>query len=243
MPSGVVKTWHSEKGFGFISPNEGGEDIFCHVSDLLDGEGSVYEGDEVRYTIKFDDRKGKDRAAEVELKSGGGGGRDRGPPPRDNRGYSRERSRGRNGGGRSGGGGGRSGGGGGSGTGLMLRWDGQKGFGFIQPDDGGEDLFCHVTSLLDGEGSVMDGDQVSFIKEFNDRKGKWAAVEVRASGGGGGRRGRSRSRGGRDSHRGGGRDFDRGGGRDYDRGGRDFDRGGGRDYDRGGSRGYDDRRR
>ena len=29
-------------------------------------------------------------------------------------------------------------------TGKMLRWQGERGFGFIQPDDGGPDLFCHV---------------------------------------------------------------------------------------------------
>eukprot|EP00418_Pyrodinium_bahamense_P089240 CAMPEP_0179043336 /NCGR_PEP_ID=MMETSP0796-20121207/17114_1 /TAXON_ID=73915 /ORGANISM="Pyrodinium bahamense, Strain pbaha01" /LENGTH=208 /DNA_ID=CAMNT_0020739717 /DNA_START=58 /DNA_END=682 /DNA_ORIENTATION=+ len=66
MPSGTLKRWNSEKGFGFIQPEDGGEDIFCHVTGLLDGEGSVEEGDRVRFRMGFDDRKGKDRAIDVE---------------------------------------------------------------------------------------------------------------------------------------------------------------------------------
>jgi len=86
MPAGVMKRWHADKGFGFISPDQGGEDVFCHVTALLDGEGSVQEGDQVRFQVRYDDRKGKDRAEKVELASGGGGGgrggRSRSPPPR-----------------------------------------------------------------------------------------------------------------------------------------------------------------
>lgn len=104
-----MKRWNEEKGFGFIQPEDGGEDMFCHVSGLLDGEGSVREGDRVRYRVGFDDRKGKDRAVDVEPASGGGGGgRDRSP------------SRGRGGGGSFGGG---SFGGGGKGGGKPGDWD------------------------------------------------------------------------------------------------------------------------
>mmetsp|Transcript_29063 Transcript_29063/g.52677 ORF Transcript_29063/g.52677 Transcript_29063/m.52677 type:complete len:118 (+) Transcript_29063:41-394(+) len=107
-------------------------------------------------------------------------------------------------------------------SGRMIRWN-DKGFGFIKPDDGGEDLFCHVSALLDGDGSVRDGDDVTFRIEFDDRKGKDRAVDVEVSGGGGGGRGRSRSRsGGRGGRDRGGRDRDDRGGRDRDdrRGGR-----------------------
>jgi len=103
MPTGVMKRWNEEKGFGFIGADEGGDDVFCHVSALLDGEGSVKEGDAVKYRVTYDDRKGKDRASDVESTGGGGGGRGR----------DRSRSRGRDGGG--GGGGGKGGGGGGKG--------------------------------------------------------------------------------------------------------------------------------
>mmetsp|Transcript_125029 Transcript_125029/g.266863 ORF Transcript_125029/g.266863 Transcript_125029/m.266863 type:complete len:146 (-) Transcript_125029:84-521(-) len=120
-------------------------------------------------------------------------------------------------------------------SGKMLRWNSDKGFGFIQPNDDGPDLFCHVSALLDGEGSVQEGDTVNFTEEFDDRKGKTRAVKVSVSGGGGGRggggRGRDRSRS--PPRRGGG------GGGGYDRRDRD-DRsppprrggGGGGGYDR-----------
>merc|ERR1719162_872235 len=162
--------WHKDKGFGFIKPSDGSEDIFCHVSDLLDGDGSVCEGDEVKYSIKYDDRKGKDRASEVEVTQ-------EGPGPRDGGGGKKSRSRGR-GRSRSRSGGKKKGGGGGSGTGKMTRWN-DKGFGFIKPDDGGEDLFAHVSKLVDGEGSVQEGDSCTFTVEFNDRNGKECAVNVK----------------------------------------------------------------
>merc|ERR1712023_454784 len=78
MPTGVMKRWNSEKGFGFISPDDGDSDIFCHANDLLDGDGSVREGDKCKYRIEFDDRKGKDHAVNCERIGGGSGrGRDR----------------------------------------------------------------------------------------------------------------------------------------------------------------------
>eukprot|EP00931_Biecheleriopsis_adriatica_P020031 TRINITY_DN1348_c0_g2_i1.p2 TRINITY_DN1348_c0_g2~~TRINITY_DN1348_c0_g2_i1.p2 ORF type:complete len:126 (-),score=21.55 TRINITY_DN1348_c0_g2_i1:164-541(-) len=103
---------------------------------------------------------------------------------------SRSRSPPRRGGDRGGDRGGRNKSGqGGPGTGRIVRWHDDKGFGFIKPHDGSEDLFCHVSSLLDGDGSVRDGDDVTYVKEFDDRKGKWRAIEVAVDGGGGGSKG------------------------------------------------------
>eukprot|EP00408_Alexandrium_pacificum_P027128 CAMPEP_0171184472 /NCGR_PEP_ID=MMETSP0790-20130122/15806_1 /TAXON_ID=2925 /ORGANISM="Alexandrium catenella, Strain OF101" /LENGTH=79 /DNA_ID=CAMNT_0011649469 /DNA_START=10 /DNA_END=246 /DNA_ORIENTATION=- len=73
MPSGTMMRWN-EKGFGFIKPDDGGDDVFCHAKDLADGEGSVQEGDKCRYKIAYDERKGKDHAVECEKVGGGGGG-------------------------------------------------------------------------------------------------------------------------------------------------------------------------
>eukprot|EP00442_Polarella_glacialis_P007012 CAMPEP_0115078226 /NCGR_PEP_ID=MMETSP0227-20121206/17440_1 /TAXON_ID=89957 /ORGANISM="Polarella glacialis, Strain CCMP 1383" /LENGTH=98 /DNA_ID=CAMNT_0002465605 /DNA_START=104 /DNA_END=396 /DNA_ORIENTATION=+ len=93
MPTGVMIRWNADKGFGFIKPDEHGDDLFAHVSSLMDGEGSVRDGDEVRFKIEYDDRKGKDRATNVEVVGGGGGGgRSRSPPRRGGGGRDRSRS-------------------------------------------------------------------------------------------------------------------------------------------------------
>mmetsp|Transcript_46713 Transcript_46713/g.123413 ORF Transcript_46713/g.123413 Transcript_46713/m.123413 type:complete len:107 (-) Transcript_46713:138-458(-) len=79
----------------------------------------------------------------------------------------------------------------------MLRWNHDKGFGFLKPDSGDADLFVHASSLLDGEGSVQEGDRVTFEVAYDDRKGKDHAVKVAVAGGGGGRRGGGGGGGGR----------------------------------------------
>merc|ERR1712216_843294 len=56
--SGVCKRWNDEKGFGFIAPNEGGDDLFVHRTALV-GSQALAEGDNVQYDATYDDRKGK----------------------------------------------------------------------------------------------------------------------------------------------------------------------------------------
>ena len=52
MAQGTVKWFNDEKGYGFITPNDGGEDLFVHYSDI-EGEGfkSLGEGEKVAYEV------------------------------------------------------------------------------------------------------------------------------------------------------------------------------------------------
>ena len=49
MKEGIVKFFNESKGFGFIKPSEGSEDIFVHQSGLLD---EIRENDKVKYDLE-----------------------------------------------------------------------------------------------------------------------------------------------------------------------------------------------
>jgi CspA family cold shock protein len=49
---GTVKWFNSSKGFGFINPDDGGEDLFVHHSEIkTDGYASLEEGQKVEYEV------------------------------------------------------------------------------------------------------------------------------------------------------------------------------------------------
>mmetsp|Transcript_3452 Transcript_3452/g.9265 ORF Transcript_3452/g.9265 Transcript_3452/m.9265 type:complete len:134 (+) Transcript_3452:119-520(+) len=73
MPSGSVKKWFDDKGFGFITPDDGGDDVFVHRLALVGAE-SLEQGDTVTFDSEYDDRKGKYKAANVAITSSNGGG-------------------------------------------------------------------------------------------------------------------------------------------------------------------------
>merc|ERR1712190_555803 len=68
-------------------------------------------------------------------------------------------------------------------NGVIARWNFDKGFGFIKPEGDTGDLFAHVSALTDGDGSVQDGDSVSYMREYNAGRGKWQAKDVRKEAG------------------------------------------------------------
>lgn len=49
MSKGTVKFFNKAKGFGFITPDEGGKDVFVHMSGLVD---EIAEGDKVRFDVE-----------------------------------------------------------------------------------------------------------------------------------------------------------------------------------------------
>jgi len=69
-------------------------------------------------------------------------------------------------------------------TGVCKWFNVQKGFGFITPDTGGDDLFVHQTAIhAEGFRSLEEGEKVEYDREMNHEKGKAKAVNVTGPGG------------------------------------------------------------
>jgi CspA family cold shock protein len=201
MASGTVKWFNTAKGFGFIQPDDGGSDVFVHISAVEQaGLRGLNEGDLVNFELEQDRRSGKLSAGQLVVtgqgaapaRSGGGGGGGGGG------GFDRPRGGGFGGGGgggfdrpRGGGGGGGFGGGGGgrpsgdpagAGAGTVKWFNPTKGFGFIQPDDGGQDVFVHISAVEQaGLRGLNEGQQVAYDLEADRRSGKTSATNLRVN--------------------------------------------------------------
>ena len=66
MPTGKVKMFNEQRGFGFIRPDDGGADIFFHVSALREGD-EITEGKAVSFETGPDPKTGKIKAISVDL--------------------------------------------------------------------------------------------------------------------------------------------------------------------------------
>ena len=67
MATGTVKWFNDQKGYGFIQPDEGGADIFVHISAVEQaGMRSLAEGQKISYEAQEDPKKGKTSAVNLQ---------------------------------------------------------------------------------------------------------------------------------------------------------------------------------
>ena len=67
MQIGTVKWFNSQKGFGFIQPESGGNDVFVHISAVeRAGMGTLHEGQKLGFELELDQRSGKLSAGQLQ---------------------------------------------------------------------------------------------------------------------------------------------------------------------------------
>ncbi len=68
MATGTVKWFNATKGFGFIQPDNGGQDVFVHISAVeRAGLSNLSEGQKISYEEKMDPKKGKASAENLRV--------------------------------------------------------------------------------------------------------------------------------------------------------------------------------
>jgi cold shock protein len=68
MATGTVKWFNEMKGYGFIQPDQGGKDVFVHISAVeRSGMKGLPEGMKVTYDLEADRKSGKDSATNLKV--------------------------------------------------------------------------------------------------------------------------------------------------------------------------------
>ena len=68
MPTGTVKWFNTTKGYGFIAPDEGGNDVFVHISAVeRSGLKTLAEDQAISYELYKDERRNKTSAVDLKI--------------------------------------------------------------------------------------------------------------------------------------------------------------------------------
>ena len=150
--SGKVKFFNSQKGFGFIARDDGGEDVFVHISAVeRAGLEGLAENQELQFNLV--DRGGKISASDLQVVGDVIPVETRAAAPQ--RQLTGEKA-----------------------SGTVKFFNSMKGFGFITRDDGQPDAFVHISAVeRSGLQGLNEGDKLEFDLEV-DRRGKYSAVNL-----------------------------------------------------------------